>query len=88
MPINSDILGTIGRTPLVKLHRMVNGTDATIAVKGEFFNPLGSVKDRIGAAMIAAAERDGKLIVTIGCSTGERYLSTVLAEEAKRQVTT
>jgi cysteine synthase len=51
----------VGRTPLVKLNRIVNGANATIALKGEFFNPLGSVKDRIGHAMIAAAERDGIL---------------------------
>ena len=56
-----NILGTIGRTPLVKLNRVTAGLDATIALKGEFFNPLGSVKDRIGAAMIEAAERDGRL---------------------------
>ena len=59
MPVYSDIIGTIGHTPLVKLNRIAAGIDATIAVKGEFFNPLGSVKDRIGYAMIAAAERDG-----------------------------
>jgi cysteine synthase A len=56
-----DILNTIGRTPLIKLNRLVNGLDATIALKAEFFNPLGSVKDRIGLAMIAAAEREGVL---------------------------
>jgi cysteine synthase A len=46
---------------LIKLNRITNGAQATIALKGEFFNPLGSVKDRIGYAMIAAAERDGIL---------------------------
>ena len=61
MPIHPDILGTVGRTPLVKLNRIAQGVEATIALKGEFFNPLGSVKDRIGAAMIAAAEREGRL---------------------------
>jgi cysteine synthase A len=49
----------VGRTPLIKLNRIANGAVATVAVKGEFFNPLGSVKDRIGYAMIAAAEREG-----------------------------
>ena len=49
----------MGRTPLIKLNRIAAGIDATIAVKGEFFNPAGSVKDRIGVAMINAAERDG-----------------------------
>jgi cysteine synthase len=61
MPVYSDVLGTVGRTPLIKLNRLARGLDATIAVKGEFFNPLGSVKDRIGLSMIVAAERDGIL---------------------------
>ncbi|MFM8654038.1 MAG: pyridoxal-phosphate dependent enzyme, partial [Verrucomicrobiota bacterium] len=54
MPIHDSILGTVGKTPLVKLQRVSAGLPATIALKCEFFNPLGSVKDRIGAAMIAA----------------------------------
>jgi cysteine synthase A len=61
MPLHPDIVSTVGRTPLVKLNRITAGLDATIAVKCEFFNPLSSVKDRIGYAMIAAAERDGIL---------------------------
>ena len=59
--LQPDVVGTIGRTPLVKLNRLSEGLAATVAVKCEFFNPLGSVKDRIGAAMIDAAERDGRL---------------------------
>jgi len=51
----------VGRTPLIKLNRVTNGALATVALKGEFFNPLGSVKDRIGYAMINAAEREGIL---------------------------
>lgn len=61
MAYYENIITTIGRTPLVKLNRITEGLPATIAVKGEFSNPLGSVKDRIGSAMIAAAERDGTL---------------------------
>jgi cysteine synthase A len=61
MPVYRDILDTVGRTPLVKLNRLAAGVHATIALKAEFFNPLGSVKDRIGVAMVAAAERDGRL---------------------------
>jgi cysteine synthase A len=57
--IFGDITRTIGRTPLVRLNRITSGLDAEIVVKCEFFNPLSSVKDRIGAAMIEAAERDG-----------------------------
>ena len=61
MPIYSNVTATVGHTPLIKLNHLTKGLDATIAVKGEFFNPLGSVKDRIGAAMIDAAEKDGLL---------------------------
>ena len=61
MAIFNDIVGTVGKTPLVRLNRISAGLEATIAVKGEFFNPLGSVKDRIGSAMIFAAEKDGRL---------------------------
>ncbi len=61
MPIHNDIISTVGRTPLIKLNRIARGAGATITLKGEFFNPLGSVKDRIGYAMIAAAEREGIL---------------------------
>jgi cysteine synthase A len=61
MNFDPSIIETIGRTPLIRLNRLTQGLGATVAVKGEFNNPLGSVKDRIGAAMIAAAERDGIL---------------------------
>jgi len=56
----TDITKTMGNTPLVKINRMVPAGHATILAKCEFFNPLGSVKDRIGVAMIEAAERSGK----------------------------
>ncbi|MEI6870994.1 MAG: pyridoxal-phosphate dependent enzyme, partial [Verrucomicrobiota bacterium] len=59
--IYNNIIETVGRTPLVKLNRVTAGLEATIALKCEFFNPLGSVKDRIGAAMIEAAEHEGKI---------------------------
>ena len=55
------ITETIGRTPLVRLQHIGQDTGATILVKSEFGNPLGSVKDRIGRAMIEAAEADGRL---------------------------
>jgi cysteine synthase A len=61
MPIYNSVLETIGRTPLIKLNRLTEGLDATVAVKAEFFNPLGSVKDRIGLAMIEAGEKAGKI---------------------------
>ncbi|MEO0796382.1 MAG: cysteine synthase A [Verrucomicrobiota bacterium] len=61
MSLASSITGTVGGTPLVKLNKISAGLEAEIYVKCEFFNPLSSVKDRIGLAMIEAAERDGKL---------------------------
>jgi cysteine synthase A len=57
----NNIVETVGRTPLVKLNRVTDGVEATVALKCEFFNPLGSVKDRIGMAMIDAAEKEGKI---------------------------
>src|SRR5262245_45148134 len=59
--IYDDITETIGHTPLVKLRRVVGDAKATVVGKLENFNPLWSVKDRIGVSMITAAERDGKL---------------------------
>lgn len=59
--IFADVTKTIGRTPLVKLNRVIGALEAEILVKCEFFNPLSSVKDRIGVAMIEAGERDGKI---------------------------
>jgi len=59
--IHDDITRCIGNTPLVRLRRITQGCAATVAAKLENFNPLWSVKDRIGRAMIDAAERDGKI---------------------------
>lgn len=59
--IANDITELIGRTPLVRLRRMSSGLDAEVLVKLEAFNAASSVKDRIGLAMIEAAERDGKI---------------------------
>jgi cysteine synthase A len=59
--IYDSIIDTIGGTPLVRLNRIIPKDHATVAVKCEFFNPLSSVKDRIGAAMIEAGERAGKI---------------------------
>lgn len=57
----NSVLELVGNTPLVRLNRVTEGIDATILAKVEYFNPGGSVKDRIGAYMIAAAEADGRL---------------------------
>jgi cysteine synthase A len=57
----STVSSTIGKTPIVLLNRIVEDLEANIYAKLEFQNPLGSVKDRIAASMIAAAEKDGKI---------------------------
>src|SRR5437763_6155216 len=59
--IFNDITETMGGTPLVRINRLVPKDHATVLAKCEFFNPLSSVKDRIGVAMIEAGERDGKI---------------------------
>jgi cysteine synthase len=59
--VYSDITKTIGDTPLVRLNRVTEGTRATVLAKLESFNPLGSVKDRIGVNMIDVAEREGRI---------------------------
>lgn len=57
----NSIIDTIGRTPLVRLNKLTEGLEAEIYLKCEFFNPLASVKDRIGKAMIEAGEQSGRL---------------------------
>jgi cysteine synthase A len=59
--IYDDITQVIGHTPLIRLRRVVGDSKATVAAKMESFNPIWSVKDRIGVSMIDAAEREGKI---------------------------
>ena len=67
-----SVLETVGNTPLVRLRVVARDCPATVLAKLEFFNPGGSVKDRIGLAMVEAAERDGRL--KSGGTIVERYL--------------
>ena len=59
MKIASSVIDIVGHTPLVKLNRITSGLGARVVVKHEYYNPLSSVKDRVGVAMIADAERKG-----------------------------
>jgi cysteine synthase A len=61
VPIYDDVTKLIGRTPLVRINRLSAGAGATVLAKLEFYNPANSVKDRIGVAMIEAAEASGEL---------------------------
>src|SRR5690606_2724574 len=59
--ICNDILEAIGRTPLVRLNKLVGPEDATVLVKCEFMNPAGAIKDRIAVHIIDKAEKEGLL---------------------------
>ena len=59
--IYNNVTELVGRTPIVRLNRLTEGLDAQVAVKLEFYNPANSVKDRIGVAIIDAAEKSGAL---------------------------
>ena len=84
--IYNNIVETVGRTPLVKLNKVTAGIDATILLKCEFFNPLGSVKDRIGMAMIEDAEQRGILTkdtVIIEPTSGNTGIALAFVAAAK-----
>jgi cysteine synthase A len=61
MPIYNDITEIFGKTPLVRLNKVAEGLDATVLAKLEFYNPSASVKDRLGVAIVDAAEKSGQL---------------------------
>lgn len=84
--IYNNIVETVGRTPLVRLNKVVDGAPATILLKCEFFNPLGSVKDRIGMSMIEDAERRGVLkkeTVIIEPTSGNTGIALAFVAAAK-----
>ncbi|MBP8082990.1 MAG: cysteine synthase A [Spirochaetes bacterium] len=84
--IFSDITRTIGNTPLVKINRLIENKNCEVLVKLESFNPLSSVKDRIGSAMIEAAEKSGHLkkdSVIIEPTSGNTGIALAFAAAAK-----
>jgi cysteine synthase len=84
--IYNNIVETVGRTPLVRLNKVTDGVAATVLLKCEFFNPLGSVKDRIGMSMIEAAEKEGILkrdTVIIEPTSGNTGIALAFVAAAK-----
>lgn len=84
--IYNNIVETIGHTPLVRLNKVTAGLSATVLLKCEFFNPLGSVKDRIGLSMIEAAEQKGILkpgTVIIEPTSGNTGIALAFVAAAK-----
>jgi cysteine synthase A len=84
--VYNNIVETVGGTPLVRLNRVTAGLPADLLLKCEFFNPLGSVKDRIGRAMIEAAEREGVLkpdTVIIEPTSGNTGIALAFVAAAK-----
>jgi cysteine synthase A len=82
----NNIVETVGRTPLVRLNAVSKGVPATIALKCEFFNPLGSVKDRIGMSMIEDAEKKGlinKDTVIVEPTSGNTGIALAFVAAAK-----
>jgi cysteine synthase len=84
--IYEDLTKTVGNTPLVRLNRITKGLDATVLVKLESFNPLSSVKDRIGVSMIEAAEKAGHIkenTIILEATSGNTGIALAFVSAAK-----
>src|SRR5512136_2784370 len=84
--IYNNIVETVGRTPLVRLNKVTAGLPAAVLLKCEFFNPLGSVKDRIGMSMIRDTEQRGILkrdSVIIEATSGNTGIALAFVAAAK-----
>ena len=84
--IANDVTALVGNTPLVRLNRVIDGAGANVVAKLEFYNPAHSVKDRIGVAMLDAAERDGKIgpdTIIVEPTSGNTGIALVMVAAAR-----
>ena len=86
MRIANDITALVGNTPLVRINRLTDGANATVAAKLEYFNPAHSVKDRIGVAMIDAAQAAGLIrpdTIIVEPTSGNTGIALAMAAAAR-----
>lgn len=86
MNIHDNITSIVGKTPLVRINRVMDGADATVVAKLEFYNPTASVKDRIGVAMVDAAEASGALApggVIVEATSGNTGIALAMVAAAR-----